>query len=373
MNRKTIRVLHVVYAMNLGGIESWLMHLYREVVKDGIQFDFLVNIQAEGAYDVEINKLGGQIIFGQHYKHPIKQYFHLKNKFKRRANYSAIHIHNIESASIVHLALKNKSDTNIIIQSHNDFYKEMRFISAIGKIWLVFNKFYVNFFVKNKIAVSSIAGESMFWKNKYNIIPIGESFQSYEKKIKTLKKEDFNLTETDIVISHVGRFFEPKNHLFLLQIILGLKKRQTHSFKCLLIGEGPTQKDCIKFVAKHNLTEDVLFLNSRTDVPEILTQVTDLFIFPSLYEGLGLAVVEAQAAGLPIICSNTIPNEAIIIPELVNKIDLLKNEEFWVSEIISHFEKFKNYSKPAALKKVIKSDLNIQVGIKQYIALWTKK
>lgn len=369
---KTKKILHVVYAMNLGGIESWLMHLYRKVAKEQLQFDFLVNIQNDGVFDDEIKKLGGEIIFGEHYKNPIKQYIHLTKIFRSRDKYSAIHIHNLESASIIHLALRNKSEVPIIMQSHNDFNKRLHKKSIIEKVWLRYNKIYVNKFFRNRIAVSKSAGKSLFKKN-FKIIPIGEDFTAYQDQKTLLKKLDFGFKKDDVVISHIGRFFLEKNHLFLLKLFLELKKRNNHSFKCLLIGEGPKQRECIEFVNKHNLKEDVLFLNSRRDVPSILKDVSDLFVFPSIYEGLGLAAVEAQAAGLPVVCSSTIPNEAIIIPELVKKIDLNADIDLWVNQIEKHYENNKNYSKEKALKQIMKSNLNIEVGEKQLIELWTKK
>jgi len=370
MNPET-KILHVVYAMNLGGIESWLMHLYREVIKEDIQFDFLVFTKQHAIFDDEIRKFGGEILYGAHYKNPLLLIFKSYRIIKKR-KYDAVHIHNIQGAFSIFIASKLAGIENIIFQAHNDFNRKLSTTGFVEKLYLKISKKLLFPLIKTKVAVSQLAGKSYFPNSAYHYIPIGEDFSVYSKKDIVLSKKQFNFFESDIVITHVGRFFPPKNHCFIINIFKELVKFNQNNVKLLLVGTGPLQKKIEKKIVDYNLQDKVLILGNRTDIPNILNDLTNVFLFPSLYEGLGLVMVEAQAAGIPVVCSETIPDEGIIIPELVKKVSLNVPAKEWAKIIINHFEKNKEYSKDYALTQILNSEFNIKSSISKLKELWIK-
>ena len=135
------------------------------------------------------------------------------------------------------------------------------------------------------------------------------------------------------VIGHVGRFNPPKNHPFLIRVFAEVLKRDVSAI-LLLIGTGDGQQEIKTMVETLGITENVLFLGSRSDVPDLL-QAMDVFVFPSLYEGLSLATVEAQSAGLPCVLSNQIPAECKMTNN-VEFIPLTASPEIWADHICGH-------------------------------------
>jgi len=261
-----MKILHVVYAMNLGGIENWLMHLYREIANKDVTFDFLVNQKGEGYFDKEIKELGGKVIYGGHFRNPLT---HLVTSFKalgKLQKYDAIHIHNLEGAVDIYLISKIKRFNNLIFHSHNDFNKKLKKSSYPEKLYLQSSNRIINRLVKNRIAVSKLAGDSYFTNNKYDYIPIGEDFSSYRKKF-PLTRESLGIGEHEMVITHTGRFTKEKNHIFLINIVEKLIMEKHWNIKCIFIGTGTLEKTAKKVVAKKGLSKSFLFLGVREDVP----------------------------------------------------------------------------------------------------------
>lgn len=369
--KEKYRILHVVYAMNLGGIESWLMHLYREVLKDNIQFDFLVFIKQNAVFDDEIRKLGGNILYGGHYKNPFSQII-ISSRILKKRNYDAVHIHNIQGAFSIFIASKLAGVENIIFHAHNDYNRKLSTTGFVEKLYLKISKKYLFPRIKTKVAVSQLAGKSYFSNSFYHYIPIGEDFTCYSTKDNMLTKKQFNFSESDIVFTHVGRFFPEKNHRFIVEIFKELVKLNKNNVKLLLVGTGPLQDKIEKQIVDCNLQDKVLILGNRTDIPNILKDLTNVFLFPSLYEGLGLVMVEAQAAGIPVVCSDTLPDEGIVISELVKKVSLNVSAKEWAKITINHFENNREYSKDYALTQILNSQFNIKSSIRSLTELWIK-
>ena len=366
-----IRVLHCVYAMNQGGIENWLMNLFRIVHKNNIIFDFLVFNSDKGFYDDEIEALGGQILYGGHFNNPLKHIWTVFNILKRRNKYSSVNIHHIFGATTIVIASHMAGLSNIIMYAHNNLKNNLLDSSLKEKFYIIITKTIIYRFIKKRIAVSSIAGQTHFGCN-YTLIPVGEDFDRFKNPPKYINKKDFKIADNEIVITHIGRFNKVKNHHFLIDVIHNLKQKNVN-VKCLLIGDGQELNNCKHYVDQKGLSKDVFFLGIRMDIPEILIHISDVFIFPSLHEGFGLAVVEAQAAGLPVICSSSIPNEAIIISNLVIKLDLNLGSKIWAETLMEHYKTSKYFDKKNALDLIIKSSVNIKTTISQLIELWGKK
>ena len=320
-----IKILHMVAIMNLGGQETLIMNVFRELDRKKYQFDFIVQRNDKGFYDDEIKRLGGNIyIIDRLTKNPIKHFYQLF-KILKNNKYDVFHRHT--NSSIVFLDVlvaKICNISKIVVHSHSTSSNTSNFIHKLFKPIL-------NVFKIIRVACSSDAGKFMFGTKKFKIINNGINIEkfSYNERIRNKIRENLNIDKNEIVIGHVGRFTYEKNQEFIIEIFSDLIKDTLYNYKLLLIGDG----DNIIYIRdKANncgLDKKVVFLGNKKNVNEYL-QAFDLFVFPSLYEGLGISLIEAQTSGIRCIASNHIPKESII----TNNIYVLElNKLKWTKKI----------------------------------------
>lgn len=190
-------------------------------------------------------------------------------------------------------------------------------------------------------ACGKAAGDWMFGGKDYQLLPNAIATEKYiydEEKAKRIKKE-LGL-ENNIIIGHIGRFNPQKNHEFLIDIFEKCFKKND-KVRLVLIGDGKDRKEIEKKVEEKGLQSNVLFMGIRSDVPELL-QAMDVFVFPSLYEGLPVTMIEEQAAGVPAVISNQVSEECIITKGLVKVKDLEETPEQWADEILKQAKISKN-------------------------------
>ncbi|MDO0875220.1 glycosyltransferase family 1 protein [Carnobacterium divergens] len=301
-----IRILHLPNTLDKrSGVMSVIMNFYRNIDREKIQFDFLCFDSEKENYEDEINKLGGKIFYiSSKYK---KNPFRIKKEvtyFFSNHDYPIIHYHTI---SIWNLALrisKKLGVKNRIAHSHATNYSE----SKIGSIR---NKIFSKNITKNAnyfFACSTEAGELLFKNKKFILINNAIDLKrfSYDSIIRDEYRKKLGLIN-EFVIGHVGRYAEQKNHLYLLDIFAEYQVINNQS-KLLLIGEGPLKENIEHKARELNIYKDIIFVGFNQEV-EKYYQAMDLFILPSLYEGLPVAGIEAQASGLPCMFSNTISKE----------------------------------------------------------------
>jgi glycosyltransferase involved in cell wall biosynthesis len=173
-----------------------------------------------------------------------------------------------------------------------------------------------------------------------------------------------------LVIAHTGRFVEQKNHSFLIDIALEVTKRQPNS-RFLLIGEGPLRPAIEQKAARLGLRENVVFAGLRPDIPRLLMGAADLFLFPSLSEGLGLALAEAQAAGVPCVCSDGLPPEADVAPPLVQRLSLSEPASVWAEALLALGSRRPGLSRSEALGYVERG-FNIQNSVAELTGIYAR-
>jgi len=162
------------------------------------------------------------------------------------------------------------------------------------------------------------------------------------------------------VIGHVGRFDEQKNHYLLIEIAAEIIKKNTGTY-LLLIGEGPLQPLIKKKVENLGISKNVIFAGAQNDVPAIMSGAMDVFLFPSLYEGLGIVLIEAQAAGLSCIISDSIPFEADIVKQNIKRVSIRKSPEEWAEAMLTNSKPV--VSREECLRVVSNSQFNIHSSI----------
>ena len=301
-----IRVLQVVGNMDAGGLETMIMNWYRKIDRDKVQFDFLVHNLKQGFYEEEIKSLGANVYHCTVLDdwNFIKYKKFLTNFFENHKEYRIVHGHH---SALGAFYLKAAKAAGIPIRiSHSHIASFSKSVRGCAKFFITrqYGKY-----ASVHFACSKAAGEYMYGKNgKYIVINNGidtDKFR-FDPEIRDEYRANNELLDKMVLI-HVGRFHDQKNHQFLIDVFNAVQKRNEKSV-LLLLGVGPLQESIRCKVNGLGLSEKVLFLNNRDDVNCFLS-AADVFVFPSLYEGLPLTLVEAQTSGLPVVCSDRITEE----------------------------------------------------------------
>lgn len=307
-----IRVAHVVGKMKGGGVESVVMNYFRHIDRSKVQFDFLVDADSTLVPRGEIESLGGRVFEVPPYQHVLAYQRELQCLFKQE-RWQIVHSH-INALSVLPLRVAKKEGVPIrIAHSHSTSAKDERLKNALKAIL----KSQANRYPTHRYACSKDAGKWLFGaETAFDVIPNAielERFTFSSEKRNAVRKQ-LGLNDRDFVIGHIGRFVKQKNQKFLLEAF-SCASAARDNLRLVLVGEGQSRNDCEEWCAKHNLAEKILFLGQRNDV-DALYCAFDLFALPSLYEGLGMVAVEAQACGLICIASPNIPSEANIANHL---------------------------------------------------------
>lgn len=336
-----IRILHVVTYMGRGGLETMLMNYYRHIDRNKVQFDFLVHRDFEADYDQEIEELGGRIYRVSRLIPWSKKYrLELKKFFQTHPEYKIVHVHQDCLSSVALQCAKECGVTHRIAHSHSS--------NQDKNIKYLIKKHYMKqipMYATDLFACGEEAGEWMFRTTEFlvlnNAIDTKKYIYNSEKAEKS--RESFGILRDAYVVGHVGRFAATKNHEFLVKVFVQLQKKEVNA-RLLLVGDGELHEQIEKQVKDLGVADKVIFTGVRSDVEELL-QAMDVFVFPSIYEGLPVSLIEAQAAGLPCVISDKVPLECIKT-DLVQQISLDVDMKEWTQRILSvKNQARKNYSK----------------------------
>lgn len=317
-----------------GGIENFIMNIYRNIDKNKVQFDFLIHGEQESYFEDEIKQLGGEIYrvpFSRHYKEYTKQMKLILNK--NREKYQAIHIHASYAMAYFDAKIAQKSKMkNIIVHSHsaNNNMVKRKLIHYVLKSKL-------SEIADYRLACSKEAANWMFSNKEYKKInnAIDTEKYKYNSIVREKIRKDRKLEEK-FVVGHVGRFAPAKNHEFLLRIFKEITKREKETV-LLLVGEGELKEKIKQRAQELEILEQIIFVGNSKNVEELL-QAMDVFVFPSLFEGFGLSVLEAQTTGLPCFLADHITKE-VNVTGLVEFIALKETPKYWAEKILDKKDK----------------------------------
>ena len=307
-----IRVLQVVTHMNRGGLETMLMNYYRHIDRSKVQFDFLVHRFERAAYDDEIEALGGRI-----YRLPrlvpwgIGYNRALNNFFKEHTEYRIVHVHQDCLSAVILRAAKKHGIPVRIAHSHNaNQDKDIKYIIKL------FYKRFIPQYATELFACGQQAGVWMFGRKDFRILnnAIDVDCYRYDAHKREEIRKELDIGPNAFVIGHVGRFSKQKNHTFLLDVFAEILKKSPEA-RLLLVGDGELRRDIEEKAQALNIERATIFTGVRSDVSALM-QAMDVFLFPSLYEGLGIVIVEAQAAGLPCVISSSIPADCELTEQI---------------------------------------------------------
>lgn len=328
-----VRVLQVVHGMNQGGVENFLMNVYRKTDKKKIQFDFIYHTGEKCFFDDEITASGGKIYRCPDYRiiNHLEYIAWWKDFLKKHTDYKIIHSH-LDSCANIHLRVAKKFGLVTIAHAHSTsdgkgYKANVKRILKIG-----FNGCCDYKFACSKAAARWLYGKETEENGKCEIILNGidaEKFKFNEEIRQKIRSE--LLLENKLAIGHVGSFYPVKNHEFLLKCFWEILKINSNAC-LLLIGEGPTKERIIALAKELDIYDKVKFLGLKSNVNDYM-QAMDVFVLPSLYEGLPVTLIEAQAAGLPCMVSDSVTTEVSVTENCVFK--SLKNDlSQWAWEIV---------------------------------------
>nr|WP_321262497.1 glycosyltransferase family 1 protein [uncultured Sphaerochaeta sp.] len=345
-----IRVLQILGGLFHGGAEAMIMSLYHHMDTSKVQFDFLVHTDQEGVYDKEIIDCGGKIHHAPEYhgynhfgykawwqfflkEHPEYHilHFHIRGTAaiaipiaKRMGRITIAHSHSTDNGKSIKAALKNVFQHSLKNQADYLFA-----CSEPAAIWL---------FGKKVLRADNF----FLWKNA-----IETNKFSFNEDIRQKMRTSFEYDDV-FVIGHVGRFITAKNHMFLLDVFSEIYKQNSKA-RLLLIGDGELRFPIEQKIQSIHLDDVVTLAGARSDVQDCL-QAMDVFLFPSLFEGLGIVAIEAQANGLPCIVSDSIPQE-VKMSELLTFVSLKKPTEYWAQQVLSHYKEIRRAGDVEQIKK----------------------
>ena len=333
-----IHVLQFFSTLNSGGAENRMMDIYRQIDPNIVIFDFAVLHSGEHAFDKEIMKNGSQkYVLPDPRKGLLKNYLALRKFFRNHSEFVAVHAHMNWYSGVVLLAAKHAGIQYRVAHARSLFNKKRGFKD---KVFCAIGKVLIGLVATKRMAISEDAAMAIFGKRvikqtNYQFVPNSID----ENKYSVLNVADrasirrlIGIPEGKMALVNVANFRSPKNHDFLIEIAASLKRKH-YPFVLYLIGEGDLRNVIETKVSKLDLDDSVIFLGHRADVPQILGAF-DVMVFPSLYEGLGGVVLEAQLVGIPAIVSTGIPREADVGIDMVEFVSLEENASVWADRII---------------------------------------
>lgn len=363
-----IRLLYVNGGlMNRGGIESYMMNYYRNFDHEKIQIDFIVhNAGGCGYYDDEIKKLGGNIyVVPQKSKHPLTYPSNLKKIFKNN-NYKIIHTH-MDAMSTWVLKIAKECEIPVrIAHSHNTQHLTT---NPIKLFFLEQARKKINLYATHRMACSEAAGNWLFGNAPYQIIKNAidlDNFIFSPASRENVRKE-WGIKENEFLIGHVGRFDTQKNHVFLIDCFYKIHQKLPNT-KLMLIGEGILMPNIKDKVEKLGLKDCIVFTGSRNDANRFYNAF-DLFVLPSLFEGLGIVAIEAEINGCTTFLSDNTPQDA----RIAHNVSFLPLDiDVWTEKVIKYI--LKKNTRQGALFDIYNSGYDIKTEAQKlqniYLDLW---
>ena len=360
-----IRILNLFTIMNRGGAETMVMNYYRSIDRSKVQFDFMVHREERGAYDDEIEAMGGRIyrmcpIYPKNFK---RYKLQLVDFFENHPEYMIVHSHMSELGYFAFKEAKAHGVKCTICHAHNaPNFKSETFSEKLKDIMRNIFKHKIRKYTDHMFICGMDAGKWLFGKlNKRKFIMMNNAidaniFRWDKSRAKAVRKE--MALEDKFVIVHVGRFNAQKNHSFIIDIFRLIHYHNPDAV-LLLVGAGDLEERTKIKVDNLGLSENVRFLGVRSDVNEILL-ASDVFLFPSLYEGLPVTLVEAQASGIKCVISDAIPKDCRITKN-IDVVPLDATDGTWADTVLKYAD---GYDRKDTYDTIVKKKFDITENAK---------
>lgn len=321
-----IRVLHIVGAMHPGGMENFIMNLYKKIDRNKVQFDVVVHMRLKDDYVEDIRQMGGCVyVIPRLTKEPLKNLTQLYHIVKNN-HYKIVIRHTSNALVTPQLMAAKMGGAYTICHSHNETDPHS-LLHRLGKLLM-------NVAVAERFACSEKAGYWMYGKRTFKVIHNAIDIRRYEYKQELSKKirDEFGL-EKRRVYGNIANFIASKNHYYLLKIYKEIAKLDENA-KFFCVGEGSLRPEIERMIKSLGLEDKVILTGMRKDAENFMS-CFDVLIFPSIFEGLPLTLIEAQAAGLPCLISDTITKEVIVSDNLVKYESIENTPAVWAKKAVN--------------------------------------
>lgn len=337
MSSARIRVLQVVSSLAAGGVETWLTHVHRHVDRTRFHIDYVVHTSGRSHYTDIVTALGGAIYHCPSPRNPLRYLPSLIATLKRHGPFDVVHSHVQHFSGVVLLAARAAGVPVRIAHCHTAGLPRSRYLSLPRHLYTSLAGHWIRRHATHKLSGSHASAPALFGRGpasdgSYQVLYNGIDLEPFRcREDGASVRAEWGISATAMVAGHVGSFTPVKNHELLLRTFASLQ-RQVPNARLLLVGDGPLFRSMRALARTLGCDEQVVFTGVRRDVPRLM-RAMDVFLFPSLSEGLGLVALEAQAAGVPVIASEGVPQEVSVIPELMTWVPAATSDA-WVTAIL---------------------------------------
>ena len=321
---KKILVVITTVFVRTGGLASVMMNYWRAMDKTGLSFDFASTNAIDSLLLDEISKEGCH-----YYQLPPRKYItdYFKALRKLCIGYDVVHVHANSATSVIELMAAKMAGVPKRIHHNHTSKTQHPFLNKI------LHPLFVRSFT-DAVACSDAAGEWLFGKGNYIVLPNAIDIDKFKfnQQARNQIRDEFGISDNEFVVGHIGKFMDAKNHEFLIKVFARYHSSHSQS-KLLLVGDGEWRPQIEGWVKESGCSDAIILAGLRSDIPAIV-QAFDVFVFPSIYEGLPLTTLEAQASGLPCIISSNVTNAVAIGGDVLMK-DLSDGADGWADAIDS--------------------------------------
>lgn len=362
--------------MNCGGTQAWLMHVLRHIDRTLFQVDFAVHENGPFTYEEEIRKLGSRLLRCQP-PHSVRPWTYARDFGRILTDsepYEVVHSHRHFLNGYVLRLAHNAGVPVRIAHSHMDSSLEdaqrglwRRCYQRVLQRWL--HRHATLGLACSRYAAASLFGSAWQQDPRHRLLYCGIDLTPFQEPVnRSAVRASLGLPHDAFVLGHVGRFTTQKNHAFLVTIATEVIRREPRA-RLLLVGDGPLRPAIERQVQESGLAQHVIFAGERADIPQLL-RAMDVFVMPSLYEGLPLVGMEAQAAGLPLVVADSVTPEVGFLPELVHSLALSQSSGAWADAALSVRDKPPATELAEALSRMLEGPFNIRTGIEKLARIY---
>jgi glycosyltransferase involved in cell wall biosynthesis len=332
-----LRILHSVGHLSRGGIETWLYEVVRRLGPPRYEHHVMVWTRAEEAFTAEFRAAGAIVHALPGHTNPVRFARAFHRVMRSAGPFDVLHTHGTQFHGYVMGLARMHGIPVRIAHSHTDIRPVLRGSGPLYRAYAAAGHRAIRALATAGRGVSELAAISMFgprWRSdpRWQLLYCGIDLERFARPPEPELREALGIPPGRFVLGHVGRFEPQKNHAFLLDLAAELL-RQEMNVHLLMIGDGNLRAPIEAQVQPHGLASRVTFLRDCRDVPRMMANAMDAFILPSLYEGLPLALVEAQAAGLPCLVADAVSAEAVVNPAMVCRLPLAAGVAAWTDAL----------------------------------------
>ncbi len=365
---RPLKILHVVGSLNRGGIETWLRGVIGRVPRERYESDFCTYRFSRGAYATELEQCGCKIHDIPLGSNPVAicRFAKRFRRLLRERRYDVVHCHGLLLVGfIMFLAWLEKTPVRIA-HGHNTRPTGGP-VSTAGALAMVLNRVLARIFSTHAVGCSSEAAAALLgrgWRDgvQYKVIHCGINLAPFEAPLASSARDELGVPRGTRLIGHAGSFSIAKNHRFLVEVAADVFRRRP-DVMLLLVGEGALRASIEQLSVDLGIRSRVIFAGASARVPELMRSAMDVFLLPSLHEGLPLVLLEAQAAGLPCLVSDVVSHEAVISEGSIQFLSLASGAGAWGDAILSLLEK--PVRRPDLLPQMANSDFNAVVSARR--------